>query len=433
MSSLTHALNAVYKAIPTLISNIPQGVVMQTPDSESFFAPRMSRFRPSPSQLAAVRVRELIAQGRDIVKLTTGEPDFPTPEIAREAAIKVVSAGEIRYTPVNGILEMREAARRKFRRDNGLDYELDQIAVGAGTKQILFNALMATVSAGDEVIVPAPYWTSYPDMVQLAGGTPVIVGCGREAGYKMTPAQLEGAITRRTKWLMFNSPSNPTGATYSVDELRGLAQVLLENPHVHVLSDDVYEHLIFDGRRFATLAQVAPELYERVVTCNGVSKAYSMTGWRLGFAGGPRAVISNMSKMQSQSTSGVSAVSQAAAVAALDGPLDYVKERTANLQRRRDILFDRLDTIDSLACDRPEGAMYVYCSCEGIIGKRTPEGEPIQSDTDFVMYLLNSFDVAVVQGEAYGLSPYFRASFVASEADLIRGAKRIDQACRALS
>ncbi len=401
-------------------------------DHSGFFAPRMSRFQPSPSQLAAVRVRELIAEGRDIVKLTTGEPDFPTPDHAKEAAIRVMRDNAIAYTPVNGTLEMRQAAQAKFRRDNDLDFALDEITVGSGTKQILFNALMATVSAGDEVIVPAPYWTSYPDMVKLAGGTPVFVRCVQNAGFKMSPEQLAEAITPRTKWLVFCSPSNPTGATYSARELSGLAEVLLDHPHVHVLSDDVYEHLVFDGREFATFAQVEPRLRGRVVTCNGVSKAFSMTGWRVGFAGGPKAIIANLSKMQSQSTAGVSAVSQAAAAAALTGPMDLVHERTANLQRRRDILFDRLSRIEGLACHRPEGAMYVYCSCAGAIGRRTPAGKPIENDTDFVLYLLDSVGVAVVQGAAYGFSPYFRASFVASEADLVRGADRIDQACRDL-
>ena len=402
-------------------------------DDSDFLAPRMSRFRPSPSQLAAVRVRELLAEGRDIVKLTTGEPDFPTPEHAKEAAIRVMREDAIAYTPVNGTLEMRKAAQHKFRRDNGLDFALDEITVGAGTKQILFNALMATVSSGDEVIIAAPFWTSYPDMVRLAGGTPVIVRCGQNSGYKLSAAQLESAITPRTKWLLFNSPSNPTGATYSAEELAPLAEVLLAHPHVHVLTDDVYEHLVFDGRSFATFAQVEPRLAGRTVTCNGVSKAYSMTGWRVGFAGGPKHLVAAMSKMQSQSSAGVSAVSQAAAAAALTGPLDLVLERTANLQRRRDMLFERLGRIPGLACDRPEGAMYIYCSCAGVIGKRTPGGKLIETDTDFASYLVEDAGVAVVQGEAYGFSPAFRASFVASERDLARGGDRIEEACRALT
>ena len=397
------------------------------------FAPRMRRFKPSPSQIASARVRDLVAEGRDIVKLTAGEPDFPTPDHAKAAAIACMDANEIRYTPINGLPEMREAARVKFKRDNNLDYGMDQIAVGSGTKQILFNCLMATVSAGDETIIPAPYWASYPDMVQLAGGTPVTVDCGQNNLFKMRPEQLEEAITPNTKWLMFSSPSNPTGATYSLNELKALADVLLANPHVYILTDDVYEHLIYDGRTFHTLAEVEPALYDRTVTCNGVSKAYSMTGWRVGFAGGPKDVIANMSKMQSQSTSGSSAVSQAAAVAALIGPQEFVKERTANLQYRRDILFEKLNKAKGLKCDLPEGAMYIFCSCAGNIGKKAPNGKVIETDEDFTMYLLDSAGVAVVQGNAYGLSPYFRASFVAPEADLVRGGDKIQEACAALS
>ena len=396
------------------------------------FAPRMGRFKASPSQMASARVRDMVANGLDIVKLTAGEPDFPTPDNAKAAAIACMDANEIRYTPINGLPEMRQAVQLKFKRDNNLDYDLDQIAVGSGTKQILFNCLMATVSKGDEIIIPAPYWASYPDMVQLAGGTPTIVNCNQNNQFKMRPEQLAEAITVNTKWLMFSSPSNPTGATYSLDELRALAEVLLAHPHVYILTDDVYEHLIYEGRSFHTLAEVEPALYDRTVTCNGVSKGYSMTGWRVGFAGGPKDIIANMSKMQSQSTSGSSAVSQAAAVAALTGPQEFVMERTANLQRRRDILFDKLNKSNGLKCDLPEGAMYIFCSCAGIIGRRAPNGKLIATDEDFTMYLLNSVGVAVVQGDAYGLSPFFRASFVAPEADLIRGGDKIQEACAAL-
>ena len=396
------------------------------------FAPRMGRFKASPSQMASARVRDMVANGLDIVKLTAGEPDFPTPDNAKAAAIACMDANEIRYTPINGLPEMRQAVQFKFKRDNNLDYDLDQIAVGSGTKQILFNCLMATVSKGDEIIIPAPYWASYPDMVQLAGGTPTIVNCNQNNQFKMRPEQLAEAITVNTKWLMFSSPSNPTGATYSLDELRALAEVLVAHPHVYILTDDVYEHLIYGGRSFHTLAEVEPALYDRTVTCNGVSKGYSMTGWRVGFAGGPKDIIANMSKMQSQSTSGSSAVSQAAAVAALTGPQEFVMERTANLQRRRDILFDKLNNSKGLKCDLPEGAMYIFCSCTGIIGKKAPNGKLIETDEDFTMYLLNSVGVAVVQGDAYGLSPFFRASFVAPEADLIRGGDKIQEACAAL-
>jgi aspartate aminotransferase len=396
------------------------------------FAPRMSRFKPSPSQIASARVRDLIAEGRDIIKLTAGEPDFPTPDHAKAAAIACMDANEIKYTPINGLIEMRRAAQLKFKRDNDLHYDLDQIAVGGGAKQILFNALMATVSAGDEVIVPGPYWASYPDMIQLAGGTPVFINCGQNSKFKMRPEELDEAITPNTKWLMFCMPSNPTGATYSPEEMRTLADVLLKHPHVHILTDDVYEHLIFDGRVFSTFAQIEPKLYDRTVTANSCSKAYSMTGWRVGFAGGPKDIIANMGKMQSQSASGISAVSQAAAVAALEGPQDFIKERTANLQYRRDMLFEKLNKADGLSCDLPEGAMYIFCSCAGAIGKTTPDGKMIESDVDFTMYLLDSVGVAVVQGNAYGLSPYFRASFVAPEADLLRGGDLVQEACAAL-
>ena len=343
-----------------------------------------------------------------------------------------MDANEIRYTPINGLPEMRQAAQSKFKRDNNLHYELDQITVGSGTKQILFNCLMATVSKGDEIIIPAPYWASYPDMVQLAG-TPTIVNCSQNNQFKMRPEQLEEAITVNTKWLIFSSPSNPTGATYSKDELSALAEVLLAHPNVYILTDDVYEHLIYDGHTFHTIAEVEPALHDRTVTCNGVSKGYSMTGWRVGFAGGPKDIIANMSKMQSQSTSGSSAVSQAAAIAALTGPQEFVLERTANLQQRRDILYDKLCNSKGLKCDIPRGAMYIFCSCAGNIGKRAPNGQLIKSDEDFTMYLLNSVGVAVVQGSAYGLSPFFRASFVAPEVDLIRGGDKIQEACAALS
>ena len=399
---------------------------------DSFFSARSKRFRASPSQLAAVRVRELVAEGRDIIKLTTGEPDFPTPDHVKEAVIQCMQDNDIRYSPVNGTEAMRQAAQAKFERDNNLSFGLDQIAVGSGTKQVLFNALMATLDAGDEVIIPAPYWTSYLDMVKMTGATPVVVNCPQAQRFKMTPAQLQDAITPQTKWLLFSSPSNPTGATYSAEELAALAQVLQAHPAVHVLCDDVYEHLVFDGRQFATLSQVAPELAPRTVVCNGVSKAYSMTGWRVGFAGGPKHIITQMSKMQSQSTSGIGSVNQAAAIAALTGPLDIVRERTANLQQRRDLLFQHLKDTGAVQCDLPEGAMYIFCGCDGFIGKRTPDGSTLQTDTDVVMYLLDSVGVAVVQGEAYGSSPCFRTSFVASEKDLVEGAKRIGEAFNAL-
>ncbi len=397
--------------------------------SDNFFAPRMSRFKPSPSQQASQRVRELVAEGKDIVKLTAGEPDFPTPLHVKWAVMQAMDRDEARYTHINGTVEMRRAAQLKFRRENNLDYAIDEICVGSGAKQVLFNVLMATVSQGDEVIIPSPYWASYPDMVQLAGGTPVFIDCPQNRGFRMSAEDFEAAITPKTKWLMLCQPSNPAGVVYSKEELQELADVALRHPHVHVITDDVYEHLIFDGRTFHTIAAVEPRLKDRTVTVNSVSKAYSMTGWRVGYAGGPKDIIANAAKMQSQSTAGSSAIGQAAAIAALTGPQELVAERTADLQRRRNILHAALNKADGLYCDLPEGAMYCYCSCAGVIGKATPDGKIIQNDTDFTLYLLDHVGVAVVQGAAYGLSPYFRASFVATTEDLIRGGERIQKAC----
>jgi len=400
---------------------------------DNFFAPRMSRFKPSPSQIASQRVRELIAEGKDIIKLTAGEPDFPTPLHVKWSVMQAMDRDEARYTPVNGTLEMRKAAQIKFARDNDLHFGLDEICVGSGAKQVLFNILMATVSQGDEVIIPSPYWASYPDMVLLAGGKPIFIDCPQNRGFRMSPEDFEAAITPSTKWLMICQPSNPAGVVYSREELQAIADVAMRHPHVHILSDDVYEHLIFDERKFYTIAQIEPRLRHRTVTVNSVSKAFSMTGWRVGYGGGPSDIIANASKMQSQSTAGSSSIGQAAAVAALTGDQSLIIERTADLQRRRDILHGALNQADGLHCDLPEGAMYCFCSCAGALGKRTPDGKIIENDTDFTMYLLDHVGVAVVQGAAYGLSPYFRASFVATEEDLIRGGERIQKACRDLS
>ena len=400
---------------------------------DNFFAPRMSRFKPSPSQIASQRVRELIAEGKDIIKLTAGEPDFPTPLHVKWSVMQAMDRDEARYTPVNGTLEMRKAAQIKFARDNDLHFGLDEICVGSGAKQVLFNILMATVSQGDEVIIPSPYWASYPDMVLLAGGKPIFIDCPQNRGFRMSPEDFEAAITPSTKWLMICQPSNPAGVVYSREELQAIADVAMRHPHVHILSDDVYEHLIFDERKFYTIAQIEPRLRHRTVTVNSVSKAFSMTGWRVGYGGGPSDIIANASKMQSQSTAGSSSIGQAAAVAALTGDQSLIIERTADLQRRRDVLYGALNQADGLHCDLPEGAMYCFCSCAGAIGKRTPDGKLIENDTDFTMYLLDHVGVAVVQGAAYGLSPYFRASFVATEEDLIRGGERIQKACRDLS
>ncbi len=388
-------------------------------------APRMARFSPSPSQLMTIRVRELQAAGRDIVKLTQGEPDFPTPDHIKQAAVAAMAADDTKYGPVAGTAVLRQAVAEKFKADNGLDYGAHEIVVGAGAKQILFDALMALVGDGDEVVIPAPYWTSYPDMVRLVGGQPVIVDTELQNGHKMTPAELDRALGPNTKCLILNSPSNPTGAVYDANELAGLAEVLRGYPDVVVLSDDIYEHLIFDGQAFLTLAQVAPDLKDRTITINGVSKAHAMTGWRIGFAGGPAPMIAGLIKIQGQSTGGTSSISQAAAVVALGGNQDHVAERTAILGQRRDRLLAAVAAIDGLEATRPAGALYLYCRCEPVIGTTSPAGRTIASDSDFAEYLIEEAGVAVVAGAAYGLSPYVRVSFTSSEADLDKAAARL--------
>jgi aspartate aminotransferase len=395
-------------------------------------AARLDRIKPSPSSMATARVKELRAAGREIIGLTVGEPDFDTPPHIIEAAYDAMKSGKTRYTVVDGTPELKRAIRDKFERENGLVFAQDEVSVGNGGKQVIFNALTCTVDDGDEVIVPAPYWVSYPDMVLLNGGRPVIVECDVDSGYKMTPAQLEAAITPRTKWLVLNSPCNPTGATYTASELVALGEVLNRHPHVWILTDDVYEHLIYDGLEFATFAQCNPQLQERTLTVNGVSKAYAMTGWRIGFAGGPKTLIKAMAKLQSQSTTNPSAISQAAALAALNGPKDFLADWRAQFQRRRDLVVDSLNAIDGLYCPRPTGAFYVYPSCAGVIGKRTPDGRVIENDGDFVMYLLETQDVGVIQGAAFGLSPAFRISFATSYEQLQEGCRRIALACESL-
>jgi aspartate aminotransferase len=396
-------------------------------------ATRMERIKPSPSSMATARVKELRAAGRDIIGLTSGEPDFDTPPHIVEAAYTAMKAGKTRYTVVDGTPELKRAICDKFKRENGLAFAPDEISVGNGGKQVIFNALTSTVEDGDEVVIPAPYWVSYPDMVLLNGGCPVVVECDAKSDYKMTPDQLESAITERTKWVVLNSPCNPTGATYTGDELAALGEVISSHPNVWVLTDDVYEHLIYDGFKFATFAGSNPDLRERTLTVNGVSKAYAMTGWRIGYAGGPRALIKTMAKLQSQSTSSPSSVSQAAALAALSGPTDFLAGWRSEYQRRRDLVVDRLNAIDGLYCPRPAGAFYVYPSCAGIIGRRSPSGQVIGNDTDFVMYLLETQDVAVIQGAAFGLSPAFRISFATSYEQLEEACKRISTACSVLS
>jgi len=395
-------------------------------------AARMERIKPSPSSMATARVKELRAAGRDIVGLTSGEPDFDTPPHIVEAAYAAMKAGKTRYTVVDGTPELKRAICDKFERENGLVFAPDEITVGNGGKQVVFNALTSTVEEGDEVVIPAPYWVSYPDMVLLNGGRPVVVECDVNSNYKMTPEQLDAAITDRTKWVVLNSPCNPTGATYTESELVAFGEVLSRHPHVWIMTDDVYEHLIYDGLKFATFARCNPHLRERTLTINGVSKAFAMTGWRIGYAGGPKALIKAMAKLQSQSTSNPSSISQAAALAALTGPTDFLAGWRSEYQRRRDLVVESLNAIEGLNCPRPTGAFYVYPSCAGVIGKRTPGGQVIGNDTDFVMYLLESHEVAVIQGAAFGLSPAFRISFATSFAQLEEACKRIAAACSAL-
>jgi len=392
----------------------------------------LDRINPSPTLAITSRVLELKRAGVDVIGLGAGEPDFDTPDFVKEAAIAAIRAGKTKYTNVDGTPELKEAIVAKFKRDNGLDYTPAQISVNVGGKHTLFNALVATLDAGDEVIVPAPYWVSYPDVVQFAGATPVIVAAGADVGYKLTPAMLEAAITPRTKWVILNSPSNPTGAAYTVDELRELGAVFERHPHVWIFADDMYEHIVYDDFRFATIAEVCPSLYERTLTVNGCSKAYAMTGWRIGFAGGAPWLIKAMSKLQSQSTSNPCSIAQAAAVAALTGDQSFLKERAAAFQKRRDLVVGMLNHADGITCPTPEGAFYVYPDVSGVIGKATPAGRKIETDSDFVGYLLDDAKVAAVQGVAFGVSPAMRISYATSEALLTEACHRIQQACAAL-
>ncbi len=396
-------------------------------------AQRLNRIKPSPSSMAGQRARELRAAGRDIIGLTSGEPDFDTPPNVCEAVVRAMAASKTKYTDVGGTPELKAAIIEKFRRDNGLAYTPGEIIVGTGGKQVIFNALMCTVEAGDEVIVPAPYWVSYPDIALLADGRPVIVTCRPEDGFKLRAEDLERAITPRTRWLVLNAPNNPSGATYTQAELRELAGVLLRHPHVWVMTDDIYEHVLYDGRRFATIAQVEPALKERTLTINGVSKAYAMTGWRIGFGGAPAGLIRAMTKLQSQSTSNACSISQAAALEALAGPQDLIAERARVFQSRRDKVVAALNRIPGISCHLPEGAFYVYPSCAGVIGRKTPAGQVLATDDDFVLYLLDAQNLAVLQGAAYGLSPFFRISFATSMERLEEGCRRLRLACEALA
>ena len=391
-------------------------------------AARLQRIKPSPSSMAGQHARMLRAQGRDIVGLTSGEPDFDTPAHIREAAYRAMNDGQTRYTDVGGTAALREAIRAKFARENGLDYGLDEIIVSTGAKQIIFNAIMATVDTGDEVIVPAPYWVSYPDITLLANGTPVIVDTRAENGFRLQAEELERAITPKTRWLILNGPNNPSGANFTEADLQALADVLRKHPHVWILTDDIYEHLLYDGRRFYTLAQVAPDLKDRTLTLNGVSKAYAMTGWRIGYAGAPAALIKAMTKLQSQSTSNPSSVSQAAALAALTGPQDFVTQSRDRFQARRDRIVQALNAIDGIDCASPEGAFYVFPKCADLYGLTLPDGGKLQNSEQWVLHLLNAQNLAVLQGSAYGVDTHFRISFAASDAVLEEGCRRIAQA-----
>jgi aspartate aminotransferase len=405
---------------------------MTTGGVMSVLSTTLSRVKPSPTIAMTTKAQELKAAGRDVIGLSAGEPDFDTPQNIKDAAIAAINAGKTKYTAVDGIPELKQAICDKFRRENGLSYEPAQVTVGTGGKQVLYNAFMATLNAGDEVIIPAPYWVSYPDMVLLGGGTPVIVECSLENQFKLTAEQLEAAITPKTKWFLFNSPSNPSGAGYSWDELKALTDVLMRHPQVWVMTDDMYEHLVFDDFKFCTPAQVEPGLYDRTLTVNGVSKAYAMTGWRIGYAAGPEELIKGMRKVQSQSTSNPCSISQWAAVEALNGPQGYIEDNKALFQRRRDLVVGMLNDAKGVNCPTPEGAFYVYPDISACIGKTSAAGTLIDTDEAFATALLEETGVAVVFGSAFGLSPNFRISYATSDEALAKACTRIQQFCEGL-
>lgn len=398
----------------------------------AFFSDSVGRIKLSAAVAVTNKARELKAAGRDVIGLGAGEPDFDTPDNIKQAAMRAIQDGDTKYTAVDGTPALKAAIVAKFARENGLTYKPSQITVSGGGKQVLFNALIATINPGDEVIIPTPYWVSYPDIVLLGGGTPVLVETSLETAFKVTPAALEAAITPKTKWLIFNSPSNPSGAAYTREELKAITDVLLRHPHVWVLADDMYEHLVYDDFTFATPAQVEPALYDRTLTVNGVSKAYCMTGWRIGYGAGPEQLIKTMAKVQSQSTSNPSSISQAAAVEALNGPQDFIQKHNEVFKQRRDLIVSMLNQARGLSCPTPEGAFYVYPSCAGVIGKAAPSGKVIHSDEDFVTELLDVEGVAVVQGAAFGLSPHFRISYATATSALEEAGRRIQRFCASL-
>src|SRR3954470_339673 len=399
----------------------------------AFIADRLGRIKPSPTNAAQGKFLEMKAAGKDVIGLAAGEPDMPTPDHIKEAAIAAIRNNDTKYTAVPGTPALRQAIVAKMKRDHGLEYKPSQSVVTSGGKQIIFNAMLATLNPGDEVIIPAPYWVSYPEMVMFGDGTPVIVNCPEEAGFKLQPEALERAITPKTKWIILNSPSNPTGAAYSRADLRALCDVLLKHPQVHVLTDDMYEKLVYDDFEFTTPAQVEPRLYDRTLTMNGVSKAYSMTGWRIGYAAGPQKLIDAMITVQSQSTSNASSISQAASVAALNGPTDFIPRNVAVFKQRRDLIVSMLNQAKGLRCPKPEGAFYVYPSCAEAIGRRSPSGKTLESDQDFVTELLAAEGVAVVQGTAFGVGPAFRVSYAVATTQLEEACRRIQRFCGNLS
>ncbi len=398
----------------------------------SVVAKRLSRIKASPSSMISSKAMELARAGHDIIALSAGEPDFDTPEHIKAAAKRALDEGKTKYPPVAGIPELREAICEKLLRENGLEYAPDQVVVSTGGKQVIFNALVATMDPKDEVIIPAPYWVSYPDMTLLAGGTPVEVATDPANEFRMTPEQLEAAITPRTKWLIINNPCNPSGAVYSSDDLKALTEVLRRHPHVWILTDDIYEHIIYGDTKFATIAQVAPDLHDRTLTMNGFSKAYCMTGWRLGYGAGPRELINAMTKIQSQSTSGTSTISQWAGIAALEGDQSFIQKNNAVFESRRDLALSLINQAKGLSCRAPKGAFYLYVDCRELMGASTPGGKSVESDADVVNYFLDTEGVAVVHGEAFGLSPFFRISYALDTGQLEQACMRIQRACAAL-
>ena len=397
----------------------------------SIISDSVKRIKPSPTIAVTQKARELKASGKDVIGLGAGEPDFDTPDNIKEAAIKAIKDGDTKYTAVDGTLALKEAIVNKFKRENNLEYTTDQITVGAGGKHVIYNLMMATLNKGDEVLIPAPYWVSYPDITLLAGATPIAVECPEDQDFKITAKDLESKITNNTKWLILNSPSNPTGSTYSEQEIKNLSQVLKRNPHVNILSDDIYEHITYGGFKFFTIAQI-PELKNRVVTMNGVSKSYAMTGWRIGYAAGPKEIIKAIAKIQSQSTTNPSSISQAAAVEALNGNQDFIPIRAKAFEERRDFVVNSLNSIDGINCLKPDGAFYVFPSCKDLIGKKDINGKKIENDSDFVQSLLENNGIAVVQGSAFGLEGYFRISYATSMENLEKALKNISNFCESL-